>query len=117
MDKEIFGLMIPVIAIIGGITMIIYIRKYEFLEKEKMIEKGMDPGNLKRIERSSGWGAVRFAFTAIGVGIGIVLASLLESSGMNDGIAFPAMILTMGGIGLFLGTHYAKKQEKSEEKD
>ena len=85
------------------------------MEKDKMIEKGMDPGSLKRIKRASGWGAARFAFTAVGVGLGIFLASLLESSGMDDDTAYPAMILVMGGIGLLLGTHYAKKQEKAED--
>lgn len=115
MDRSILALLIPIIAITGGIIMIILIRRYEYLEKEKMIEKGMDPGSLKRIKKSSGWGAVRFAFTAVGVGLGIFFASFLESGGMDDDTAYPAMILMMGGIGLLVGTHYARKQEKAED--
>lgn len=85
------------------------------MEKDKMIEKGMDPGSLKRIKKSSGWGAARFAFTAVGVGLGLFLANILETNGMDGDTVYPAMILIMGGIGLLLGTHYAKKQEKSED--
>jgi len=108
------ALLIPIFAVIGGITMIILIRRYEFLEKQKMIDKGMDPTDFMKVRKTSGWGAARFAFTAVGVGLGIFFASLLESSGMDDDTAYPAMILIMGGIGLLAGTHYAKKQEKNE---
>ena len=115
MGREI-ALLIPISAVIGGIVMIIMIRRYEYLEKEKMIEKGMDPGSLKRISGKSGWGAVRFAFTAMGVGLGIFLGSLLDNMGIDDDTAYPAMILVMGGLGLLLGTHYAKKREAEEDK-
>ncbi|GAB3333937.1 hypothetical protein GCM10027429_14630 [Marivirga atlantica] len=79
-----------------------------------MIEKGMDPTDFMKVKKSSGWGAVRFAFTAIGVGLGIFIATILRDSGMDEDTAFPAMILIMGGIGLLAGTHYAKKQENKE---
>jgi len=116
MASQIIAIFIPLSAVIGGIFMIIFIRRYEYLEKNKMIEKGMDPSSLMKSKRSSGWGAVRFAFTAIGIGIGIILAGWLDASSyMNDDIAYPAMILVMGGIGLLTGTHYAKTQERKEK--
>lgn len=108
------ALLIPIFAILGGITMIIFIRRYEYLEKQQMIEKGMDPTDFMKVKKSSGWGAVRFAFTAIGVGLGIFIASVLDSWGMDDDTVYPAMILIMGGIGLFAGTHYSKNQERKE---
>lgn len=115
MNTDLIAIMIPIIAIIGGVIMIILIRRYEYLEKVKMIENGIDPSNLKRIKNATGWGASRFAFTIIGVGLGIIIANILDTAGMEDDIAYPAMILVMGGIGLLVGTHYSKALEKKEK--
>lgn len=59
MDVAIVGVFIPIVAIIGGIIMIIFLRKYENDERMNMIEKGMNPGDVKRSRNTSG--PLRFA--------------------------------------------------------
>lgn len=114
MDKGVIALLIPVFGVIGVFVMIIMVRRFEFLEKSKMIDKGLDPSTMKPAKSVPGWSAARFAFTAIGLGLGVLVASFLERSNMDGDVAYPAMLLIFGGLGLFAGTLYTKNQEKKE---
>ena len=52
MDVAVIGVFIPIVAIIGGIIMIIFLRKYENDERMNMIEKGMNPGEITKTKNT-----------------------------------------------------------------
>jgi hypothetical protein len=132
-----FGVLVPISLFIGLFTMIVFLRKYENDERMAMIEKGMEPGVRKK---SNGFGTLRFALLAIGVGLGILVAFLIlqaipvdpeslkstlqviddehiEYNG-GDGIGtaiYMSNILIFGGLGLLSAYLIARKQKKLEQ--
>ncbi|MCG8308911.1 MAG: hypothetical protein MI975_16065 [Cytophagales bacterium] len=80
-------------------------------ERLALIEKGAD-AKLFKSGPSNNWSGVlviNVAFLAIGIGVGVLLGSLLEANGMDDDIAFPAMIFICGGVGLLSGFFVSRK--------
>jgi hypothetical protein len=100
-----------------------------------MIEKGLEPPR----KRSNGFGTLRFALLAIGVGLGILIAFLIvqaipvdpesltrtlevideeriEYNGGNgiEGAIYSANILIFGGLGLLSAYIIHRKQKKLE---
>ncbi|MEJ0032298.1 MAG: hypothetical protein WDO15_18890 [Bacteroidota bacterium] len=43
----IFGVLLPMVMSIGAFVMIVYIRRFENLERMAIIEKGLDPINVQ----------------------------------------------------------------------
>jgi len=80
-------------------------------ERLALIEKGADATLFKSGPGKNGFGivALNIAFLAIGIGVGILLASLLEMSGMDEDVAYGAMIFICGGIGLLAGFFASRK--------
>ena len=81
-------------------------------ERLALIEKGADaklfksgPGNAN----VGGIVVINIALLAIGIGIGVLLGNLLEMSGMDDDVAYPAMIFVCGGAGLLGGFFISRK--------
>jgi hypothetical protein len=89
MHVETLGVMIPIIAIIGGIIMVIYLRRYENVERMAMIEKGVDPSVFARKSRNTS-GALRASLLFIGAGTGLLLGSNTKSMkqllGLSSGL-------------------------------
>lgn len=80
-------------------------------ERLALIEKGAD-AKLFKTGGGNGWTGVivlNIALLAIGIGVGVLLGSLLIEVGMEDEVAMPAMIFIWGGIGLVAGFFAAKK--------
>ena len=80
-------------------------------ERLALIEKGADAALFKSGPGKSIFGVVvlNIALLAIGIGIGVLLANLLEMSGMDDDVAYPAMIFICGGLGLIAGFFASRK--------
>ena len=76
MDVAIMGTLIPIIISIGVFITIVYIRKFQNLERMAIIEKGMDPGIFKK--ESSTAGTLRASFLLIGAGVGLLMGYWLE---------------------------------------
>ena len=108
MDVAVIGTLIPIVAIIGGIIMIIFLRKYENEERMNMIEKGMNPSENVKPKNTSG--PLRFSMLLMGVGIGLLMGYLLESNTRMDEAAYFSMIFLFGGIGL--GIAYIIEERK-----
>lgn len=107
------GILIPILVPIGVFVMIVFIRKYENSERLKMIEHGMDP-TANRPKRAAG--GLKFALVAIGVGIGLLVGSVLDTAGIVDEeVAYFSMGFLFGGIGLLIGYMILNKQGKEEE--
>ncbi|HEY5690518.1 MAG TPA: DUF6249 domain-containing protein [Cyclobacteriaceae bacterium] len=112
MDVEIIGVMIPIIFLIGAFIVVVYLRKYQNIERMAIIDKGLDPA-LFKVERSAA-GTLRAALLFIGAGIGLLLGYMLdETFGMHE-VAYFSMLFIFGGLGL--GLAYMIEEKKSENK-
>ncbi|MCK5469777.1 MAG: hypothetical protein KAI99_14755 [Cyclobacteriaceae bacterium] len=110
--------LIPLI-VFGSMFAVVYV----FLttrnkERLALIEKGADATLFKSGPGKSVFGVVvlNIALLAIGIGIGVLLGSLLEMSGMEEEIAMPAMIFICGGLGLLAG-FFATRKFKDDNKE
>jgi len=113
MDVAVVGVFVPIIISLGAFAMIVFLRKYENGERLKMIEHGMDPHSKNPKTRGSG---MKFALVAIGVGIGLLVGSVLDSSGIvYEEVAYFSMAFIFGGIGLLIGYLMEAKKLKEEQ--
>lgn len=109
--REIIALSIPIFVTLGAFTMIIILRRLEHLEKIKMIEKGIDMSKYQRQHRPGG--AIKFALIAVGVGIGLLMGSLLKAyTQIEDEVCYFSMIFLFAGAGLFIANRIIEKKEK-----
>lgn len=110
MDVEIIGVMIPIIFLIGAFIVIVYLRKYQNIERMAIIDKGLDPA-LFKVERSAA-GTLRVSLLFIGAGLGLLLAYWLDRTFGMEEVAYFSMIFIFGGIGL--GLAYLIEERKSQ---
>jgi hypothetical protein len=84
-------------------------------ERLALIEKGADASLFKSGPGKNSFGIVilNIALLAIGIGVGVLLGNLLDISGMDDDVAYPAMIFICGGLGL-VGGFFASRKLKEE---
>ena len=112
MNPAVVGVFVPIIISLGAFVMIVFLRKYENEERLKMIEHGMDPHTKKPKTRGTG---LKFALVAIGVGIGLLVGSVLDSSGIvYEEVAYFSMAFIFGGVGLLIGYLMEAKELKKE---
>lgn len=109
-------LIIPLIAIIGGSIMIIFLRYFQNVERMSMIEKGMNPleNQLLRRNRISPDNTLRFGLLLVGAGVGLLIGAILEPYFHNDGIQV-ALIMIFGGAGLLLSYAIQVKNDKKNQ--
>jgi uncharacterized protein DUF6249 len=114
--REIIAVSIPIVITLGAFAMIVILRRLEHLEKLKMIEKGIDISKMQKPHKPGG--AIKFALMAIGVGIGLFVASILDSyTEIDNEVLYFSMIFICGGAGLFIGNEIADKRIKEAEKN
>ena len=107
------GILVPIIISLGAFAMVVFIRKYGNSERLKMIEHGMDP-TANRPKRAAG--GLKFALVAIGVGIGLLIGSVLDSAGIvYEEVAYFSMGFIFGGLGLLAGYLIQMKQMREED--
>ncbi|MCB0489748.1 MAG: DUF6249 domain-containing protein [Cyclobacteriaceae bacterium] len=111
MDVAVLGVMIPIIGTIGAFITIVYLRKFQNMERMAIIEKGLDP-SLFKIERSAA-GALRASLLLIGAGIGLLMGYWLDNAFFMDEVAYFSMLFLFGGLGL--GLAYMIEEKKSKE--
>lgn len=99
MAPQVLALMIPIIGIISFFTMIIYIRRYDNIERMAMIERGMYPKDIRK--KRDPYRTLRIACIAIGVGVGLFVGNLVFSDYGSEPIVL-GFTLMLGGIGLFI---------------
>jgi undecaprenyl pyrophosphate phosphatase UppP len=98
--------LIPVIATVSGVCMIIAMRYYDNMEKMAMIEKGLMP---KRQSFNPNI-ILRLGCLLVGVGLGLLIGTIIVSVGnLPDGISV-AIMLIFGGGGLLVAHYFERKQ-------
>jgi uncharacterized membrane protein YgdD (TMEM256/DUF423 family) len=110
-DPAVIAVSIPIVCSIGAFTMIIFLRYYQNLERMSMIERGMNPADLKtefktlrRRERDP-YRFLRIACAVIGVGVGLFVGNLFRAFEVfryNGGIV-AGLVCICGGLGLLIG--------------
>ena len=112
MEVAVIGVFIPIVFILGTIIVIIYVRKFENLERMAIIEKGLSPDIFKRSYNTSG--ALRASLLFIGGGIGLLMGYWLDRAFDMEEVAYFSMIFIFGGLGL--GLAYLIEEKKAKEK-
>jgi len=105
MDSEmvivpVLGVLLPIIITLGAFIMVVYLRKFENLERMTIIEKGLAPDFFKK-ERMANT-TIRWSFLLIGVGIGFLMGYWLDRSFDMEETGYFSMLFIFGGIGLGL---------------
>lgn len=111
MDVEHIAIFIPIISVISIVVMIIYLRRFENEERMAMIDKGMNPSDIRRTRNTSF--PLRSALLLIGVGVGLFLGYFLDENTRMEEVAYFSMLLICGGIGL--GISYIIEEKKIKE--
>jgi hypothetical protein len=110
MDVAIMGIMVPIILSIGTFITIVYIRKFENLERMAIIEKGLDPAIFKK--ESSTAPTLRWALLLIGSGLGLLMGAWLDSTLNLEETGYFSMLFIFGGVGLGLAYLIEEKKMK-----
>ncbi|WP_053972405.1 DUF6249 domain-containing protein [Mangrovimonas sp. ST2L15] len=110
-----FIIMPLLIAAIFGVFYLFYSTRNK--ERMALIEKGADASIFIQGKKRTApiWKVVilNLALLLMGIGIGIFLASLLDTySSLASDAIYPATIFTMAGVGLFIGFHMTKKLDQ-----
>ena len=111
MDVAVIGTLIPIILGLGAYVMIVYIRKFENLERMAILEKGLSSEFFKKSHSTSG--ALRASFLFIGAGLGLLMGYWLDKAFDMEEIAYFSMLFIFGGIGL--GLAYLIEEKKSKQ--
>lgn len=114
MGVEIIGVFIPIIAIIGGVLIVIYLRKYSNEERMAMIEKGVDPSLFANKARGES-GALRASLLLIGAGVGLLLGHFLDRQFYMEEVAYFSMLFICGGLGLGAAYLIEEKKHRKEQ--
>jgi hypothetical protein len=112
MEVEIIGVMIPIILSIGTFITIIYIRKFQNMERMAIIDKGLDPGIFKK--ESSTAPTLRSSLLLIGAGLGLLLGYWLDRAFDMEEVGYFSMLFILGGVGLGLAYLIEERKMKKQ---
>ncbi len=104
---------VAVFTMIFGIVYVIVTAQNR--ERMAMIEKGVDPKFFESPKTSSKARALKWGLLLVGVGLGIFLAGICVSAGMDEGAAYPGLICLFGGAGLLLAYRIEQKSTPPKE--
>src|SRR5688572_22687583 len=112
MDVAALGVMVPIVAIIGTFTMIIYLRRYDNQERMAMIDKGVDPKSFISSRPRNAAPALRASLLFIGIGLGLLVGSLLDYHFDMEQVGYFSMLFIFGGLGLGLAYIIEERKQK-----
>jgi hypothetical protein len=113
MIVPVLGIMVPIISVIGAFIMVVYLRKYENIERMAMIERGVDPALFTKKKRGVSPGTLRASLLLIGAGLGLLIAYFLDRQYAMAEVGYFSMIFIFGGLGL--GSAYLVEERKYKE--
>jgi hypothetical protein len=104
----VLGVLLPIIITLGAFIMVVYLRKFENLERMTIIEKGLAPDFFKREKMTNP--TLRWSFLLIGVGIGFLMGYWLDEAFRMDETGYFSMLFIFGGLGLGLAYFVENKK-------
>jgi hypothetical protein len=109
------GILVPLgsFAMIFGIFYMVVTARNR--ERMALIERGADPSLFEAKKKGRTGGVMKIGLFLFGIGVGIFVANILASAGMDEDAAYPAMIFICGGIALIVAYRWQLKQEKEDE--
>jgi uncharacterized membrane protein YfcA len=111
-------ILIPIFSIVFGVLMIIFIRRFIHIERLNMIERGMNPSDIRSVWRQRDpYRHLRYACTAIGIGAGFLSAGIYTNGRHNQEEIYIGMITLLGGMGLLIGyalQYYLQNKDRKE---
>ena len=110
----VMGTLLPMVMAIGAFVMVVYIRKFENIERMAIIEKGLDPKLFKRDRNDSPSPVLRWALLLLGAGLGLLVGYMLDEAFFMEEVAYFSMLFIFGGLGLF--TAYVIEEKKARNK-
>jgi len=109
--------LIPIVLGLGVVVMVIFLRKYQNDERLAMIEKGMNPGDVKMGESSNHRSmSTKIPLLLIGGGIGLLIGYFLDEYYYMEEVAYFSMLFIFGGLGLFLSYILDKRNQEESKK-
>ena len=85
-------------------------------ERLSLIEKGADASLFATKKNHRSNLTLKFGMLAVGIGVGILIASLLESyTVLDEEVAYPSMIFLFGGMFLVANAMIEKKDKVDQE--
>lgn len=109
MVVAVLEILLPIIITLGAFIMVVYLRKYENVERMSMIEKGVSP-EIFRKQRSANSGTLRWSFLLIGIGIGFLMGYWLDRMYDMEETGYFSMLFIFGGIGLGLSYFFEERK-------
>lgn len=109
----VLGIMLPIIIALGAFVMLVYMRKYENIERMSMIDKGVSPELFKK-EKTSGGSTLRWSFLMIGVGIGFLIGYYLDRMFDMEEVGYFSMLFIFGGLGLGI-SHFLEEKKNQKQ--
>ena len=106
----VLGIMLPIIITLGAFVMVVYIRKYDNIERMSIIDKGLSPDLFKKERPTSG--VLQASLLLVGAGLGLLIGYWLDSAFNMEEVAYFSMIFIFGGIGLGLAYFIEEKKRK-----
>jgi len=104
----VLGVLLPIIITLGAFIMIVYLRKFENLERMTIIEKGLAPDFFKREKMTNS--TIRWSFLLIGIGIGFLMGYWLDETFRMDETGYFSMLFIFGGLGLGLAYYVENRK-------
>src|SRR5210317_1458776 len=85
-------------------------------ERLSLIEKGADASLFATKKNHRSNLTLKFGMLAVGIGVGILIASILETyTVLDEEVAYPSMIFLFGGLFLVANAMIEKKDKIEEE--
>jgi len=109
--EGVLGIMQPIIITLGAFVMVVYIRKFENIERMAIIDKGLDP-KLFRKDKTETSAVLRWALLLIGAGLGLFVGYFLDELFHMDEAGYFSMLMIFGGLGLLLAYTIEEKKIK-----
>ena len=123
--QNIIGVMIPIVAIVGGLSLAFAIRYLKSKERMEMISRGMDVSAFKELDMAEAMrknerkNPYRSGFISLGAGAGLLVSYALCHSvftGDDNEIIYFGVVALFVGVALIMSQMMDKKEPEQEHK-
>ena len=110
------AILIPLIVFSSIFGMVYVFLNTRNKERLALIEKGADASLFASKKHYKSNLTLKFGMLAVGIGVGILVASIMETyTVLDEEIAYPSMIFLFGGLFLIANAMIEKKDKVEEE--